>query len=110
MGVHLDARRRLIGQMGRPLTLRRLVANGSPVDLTVRGFEHAPSPTDVARGAQQNDMVFEILHDEIAAAAWPHPVRQNDKLIEGTRIVTAQGAWAVHEGATIIGWKIPARG
>lgn len=106
MGLHLDARRTVLGMNGRTVTLRRLPGT----DVTLQAFDRSPAPVDVAAGVQQQDRIWETLHDEIAAASWPFPMRQNDKVVEGSAIYTIQAAWPVHEGPDIIGWRIWAKG
>jgi len=112
MGAHLDARRRTLGQMGRPMTLRRqlTVSPQTYADLTVQGFDRAFQPQEIQGGVRQGDRRVEILNDELAAAGWPALRGQVLRLVIDGTTVTVVDAFPLYEGATLIGHSLWCRG
>jgi hypothetical protein len=110
MGVyHLLARRLNMRMRGRPMVLRRQATPVSPT-ITVTGYARNYRPGELTAGVQQGDVRAEILNDEIAQLGWPAPPRNPDRLTFDGRTYTIIGAAPVHEGTTIIGWSLWARG
>lgn len=110
MGALADARRRLLAQRGRTMTLTRLVMGGAPLVVTLTGFARDYRPEELLAGIMQGDVRIEIGADEIAAASWPAPPRRTDRVTMDGRTYTVQGASAVYDGATLAGYSIWARG
>ena len=70
-----------VDQVGAVVTLRRLVANASPVDVTVNAVDAGYTPVATAGGIVQGDREIRIGNGEILAASWPGPPRRGDQLI-----------------------------
>ena len=105
MSHHLDARRRQIRAKGRPMTLRRGPAT-APIEVALTGFARDYRPEEVQGLVKQGDQRVEILDDEIAAAGWPSPPKNPDKLDIGGRMTTVQGAREIEVGGTRLGWSL----
>lgn len=103
------ARRALLRERGRPMTLRRQGSPASPV-VSVLGYSRAYQPGELQAGVQQGDVRIEILADEILAAAWPAPPRQPDRLTFDGRTFTVQGSTAIYDAAECIGYSLWCRG
>ncbi|MFT8245200.1 hypothetical protein [Roseomonas sp. BN140053] len=106
MSHHLEARRRTILTRGRPMTLRRERAGQAALVVEVTGFARAYRPEEFQGGVQANDQQVEILNDEIAAAGWPAPPGNPDRLVMDGRTSTVKGARPVYAGAELIGWSL----
>jgi hypothetical protein len=110
--AHIDTRRRLIGRMGRPMTLRRPnPASGSPpADLRVQAYLYPFSPQLIAGPIKQGDAQVQMLNDEIAAAGWPGPPGAGDWLVIDGKTWQIEGANAVYDGSTALGFNLWVRG
>ena len=104
MSQALQTRRRMIRSRGRQMTLRRAGTGGASVDLI--GFASSYSPEQTQGAVSPGDQQVQILNDEIAAASWPAPPRKDDKLVLDGRTAAVKGAWPVHDGALLIGWRL----
>ena len=91
------------------MSLRRQATPTSPV-VQVLGYPRAYQPGELTAGVQQGDVRVEILHDEIAAATWPAPPRNPDRLTLDARTYTVLGAFPLYEGSVLIGWQLWCRG
>jgi hypothetical protein len=109
VGIYADARRALLRDRGRSMVLRRQ-ASPAALTVTVQGYPRAYSPGELQAGAQQGDLQIEILNDEIAAASWPAPPRNPDRILMDSRTYTVLGAFPLKEGETLFGWRLWARG
>jgi hypothetical protein len=109
MGQHGDNRRALLAARGRPMSLRR-AATPAALVVTVSGYPRAYNPGELTAGVQQGDVRVEILNDEVAAAGWPAPPRNPDRLVMDARTYTVMGAFPIYEGAAVIGWSLWVRG
>ncbi|MFC0410941.1 hypothetical protein [Roseomonas elaeocarpi] len=107
MSHHLETRRRLIRSRGRTMTLIRQARGATPaISLPLIGFPRAYRPDEIQGGVQANDQQVEILNDEIAAAGWPAPPANPDRLVIDGRTSTVKGARPVYAGAELLGWSI----
>lgn len=109
MGQHLRNRRALLAARGRPMLLRRQ-AGVVISTVTAIAFARAFNPGEIAGGVQQGDVRIETLADEMAAAAWPVPPKNPDRITMDGRTYTVIGATGVYEGPQLIGYSIWARG
>lgn len=91
------------------MVLRRQATPTSPT-VTVSGYPRAYSPGELLGGVQQGDVRIEILNDEIAAASWPAPPRNPDRVVMDSRTYTVIGAFPIFEGTAVIGWSLWVRG
>jgi hypothetical protein len=89
------------------MTLQRGAAGAA---VTVKGASTQYRADQLLGGIIQGDRRVEILADEIAAAAWPAPPKKNDRLTIDGVVTTLQGAEALFEGATCIGYRLWVRG
>ena len=96
----------MIRSRGRTMTLRRERKGGAPVEVTLIGFPRAYRPEEIQGGVQATDQQVEILNDEIAAAGWPAPPANPDRLVIDGRTSTVKGARPVYAGAELLGWSI----
>lgn len=100
---------------GEAMTLRR---PGSPnVDVVVYGKRYQPQGGplggEIAGSAavRQATLYVKISNAEIAAAAWPGPPRNSDRLIIGTRHYILQGdADTRKDGETVLAHFMVVRG
>jgi hypothetical protein len=107
MSHHLEARRRQIRAKGRPMVLTRQARGATPAaSVTLLGFPRGYRPDEIQGGVQGGDQQVEILQDEIAAAEWPFPPAQPDRLVIDGRTSTVKGARPIYDGALLIGWSI----
>lgn len=107
--MQADARRALLRERGRPMVLRRQATPTSPT-VTLLAYPRAYQPGELAAGVQQGDVRIETLHDEIAAAGWPFPPRNPDRVTMDGRTYTVQGAFPLYEAGACIGWQLWCRG
>lgn len=110
MGALLEGRRRMIRTHGRPMRLVRQRA-GQPdrvVDLV--GYPHGFAPDQLGNNLTPADQQVEILEDEVAAAGFPLPMTNPDRMLIDGRTSTVQSALPIFEGAERIGWRIWVRG
>jgi hypothetical protein len=108
VGIHADARRALLRDRGRAMVLRRQATPA--VTVTVQGYPRAYSPGELQAGVQQGDVRIEILNDEIAAASWPGPPRNPDRILMDGRTYTVLGAFPMYEGETLFAYSLWTRG
>jgi hypothetical protein len=109
VGTQADNRRALLRERGRSMSLRR-AATPAAIAVQVLGYPRAYNPGELLAGVQQGDVRVEITNDEIAAAAWPAPPRNPDRLTMDARTYTVLGAFPVYEGSALIGWQLWCRG
>lgn len=95
---------------GRPVTLRRLRTSQTPVDVTVQAFIRDFRPNELVGNIIQGDRRVIISNDEIAAAAWPSPIRKGDQVIDGTIVMVVQSAEPVTLGEETVRHNMIARG
>jgi hypothetical protein len=100
-----ESRARLIEQFGRPMRIRRTVANAPAQFVNVKGFASRYAPGDIEGAIQQGDERVEILHREIAAAGWT-TVRLGDWVLKDEKQHAVQGSTPLYEGSTCIGHTV----
>ena len=89
------------------MVLTRQAKGATPaVSVTLMGFPRTYRPEEIQGGVQANDQQVEILNDEIAAAGWPVPPGNPDRLVIDGRTSTVKGARPIYDGPTLIGWSI----
>lgn len=74
--------RRQLAAHGEPITLRRPVQNGAPIDAAglrarVVSFQSAESPEQVRQGVRK----VILLAEDLEATSWPGPPRAKDQVI-----------------------------
>ncbi|WP_075800251.1 hypothetical protein [Roseomonas gilardii] len=107
MSQALQTRRRMIRSRGRSMVLTRQAKGATPaVSVTLTGFPRTYRPEEIQGGVQANDQQVEILNDEIAAAGWPVPPGNPDRLVIDGRTSTVKGARPIYDGPALIGWSI----
>lgn len=105
-----SGRRRLLQRDGRPMVLRRIIKGAPAVTVTVIGKVTSYLPQEITGAVRQGDVRIAIGQDEIAAAAWPTPIRSPDEIAVDDLTYAVQGALPLYEGTAVIGWNIHARG
>ena len=111
MSHHLETRRRMIRSRGRSMVLTRQADGASlAASVTLTGFPRDYRPDEFQGGVQAGDMQIETLDDEMAAAGWPVPPGNPDRILVDGRTVTVKAARPVYDGALRIGWSIWVRG
>ena len=111
MGYQADCRRRQIRKKGRMMTLSH-ASDGSlpaPVPVTLIAYSAPPATAALEAGVSVMPFVAEILNDELQAAGYGRP-HKDDRLVDGGRTYTLTDATAVYDGSTICGWKLFASG
>ncbi|MBC9176768.1 hypothetical protein [Pseudoroseomonas ludipueritiae] len=107
MSELLAGRRAEIRKNGRSMVLTRQARGTTPaVSVTLLGFPRTYRPQEIQGGVQVNDQQVETLHDEIAAAGWPFPPAQPDRLVIDGRTSTVKAARPIFDGPLLIGWSI----
>ncbi len=81
MTVDLSTIQYAIAKVGRTATLRRLVAGGPNVDVTVKVYLTMVAENEVVGGIFSDKRRGYLSNSEIAAAAWPGPPQRGDVLI-----------------------------
>lgn len=82
----------IIALHGEAMTLRRPVGTTSTsfTDVTVTGKRQGFNGADLVGDLRQGDIEVRISNKEIAAAAWPGPPRNGDKLVAASKTYTVQ--------------------
>ena len=81
----------MIKKEGEPLILRRQGKPGPP-DLPLIGFVRGYSLDELTGDLIQGDREIRISNVEIAAAGWPGPPRDGDRVLIDGKLTTVQSA------------------
>lgn len=84
------AYRRQLERHGEPLTIRRLVPNGQPIDATALGKVSGYQPDELTPGVNQGDQKVVALVEDLEAASFPLPVKSGDKVVWLGRVLNVQ--------------------
>jgi len=109
-----------LARAGRGMVLKRRVGTGSSfVSATVKGKATAYQPQELVGGVIQGDRKVRIAQADLTAAGWPGaaPVgvtagQWPDRPSKGDSLdgSAVQGAEALYDGETLVGWKVWVRG
>lgn len=102
---------RQIRAHGQPVTLRRMVTNGDPVDLQVGAFVRGYKPEELVGGIAQGDTMVTLSPTSLAGSALEaSPPRRNDKVLVDGRLRNVEMADPVRLAGTLVRLNLQVRG
>ncbi len=101
-------------RFGRPMVLRRQTLGPGglqvPLDVTVYGRAKNYDPAELIGGIAQGDSEITFTNAEIAAAQWPGPPRQNDKIVVDGKVRNVEGVEPKYLGSEVLVYVCRVRG
>jgi hypothetical protein len=96
---------RALDRNGETITLRRVVPNGSPIDVQVRARVTGYAPEELVGGIMQGDRRVVLSASSVAASTFPLPIKPNDRIVVRGRLLNIQD---VDESTCRIGGQLVA--
>lgn len=102
---------RQIAAHGQPVTLRRMVTNGDPVDLAAAAFVRGYKPEELIGGVAQGDTMVTLSPSALVGSAFAANLpRRNDKLVVEGRLRNVEMADPVRLSGTLVRLNLQVRG
>ncbi len=111
-----DAWRRGLAERGERLMLRRLTVTGIATpphhDAEALGRVQGYEAKELVGDIQQGDREVLVLAEDLIAAHWPVPPRQNDQVLWGgkTMQVVSPDDATIRVGSTVVAYRLRVRG
>lgn len=106
--------RRQIALNGEEVTLRRIVPNAAPINVTVMARVTGYQPQELTDGIDQGDRKVILLADDVSASGFPVPIKLggSDKIIVRGRTLNVQSVDDTTRSVAgqVIAYEIQARG
>lgn len=104
------ALKRKIAERGEPVTLRRAVTNGQPIEVQTMAFVRGYRPEEIAAGITLNHSLAILAPDALLASGLDPIARKGDYLVIAGRPRYVDAANILREGTTPVRLELAVAG